>query len=116
MACLLSALIEILGGLGVPCETGAYKDPPPETYIVLVPIIDDYPVMGDDVPLDEVQEVRISIFAKRNYRRLKRDVEKACINARLCIADRRYIGREDDTGYFHYAIDVAGCYSLEQEE
>ena len=30
------------------------------------------------------------------------------------ITDRRYIGHEDDTGYHHYAIDVAKYYILEE--
>ena len=29
------------------------------------------------------------------------------------ITDRRYVSREDDTGYFHYAIDVAKSYEME---
>ena len=30
------------------------------------------------------------------------------------ITDRRYIGHEDDTGFHHYAIDVAKLYGLEE--
>ena len=30
------------------------------------------------------------------------------------ITDRRYIGHEDDTGYHHYAMDVAKLYGLEE--
>ena len=32
----------------------------------------------------------------------------------MTITDRRYIGHEDDTGYHHYAIDVAHHYELEE--
>jgi len=115
MASLLSDLKWLIGGLGIPCETGVQSGKAPDTYTVLTPILDDYPVMGDDVPLDEVQEVRISLFTRGNYRALKQSIEKACIKAGLCITDRRYVGREDDTGYFHYAVDTANCYSLEED-
>ena len=37
----------------------------------------------------------------------------ALLAADIDITDRRYIGHEDDTGYFHYAIDVAKSYELE---
>ena len=30
------------------------------------------------------------------------------------ISDRRYIAHEDDTGYHHYAIDVAKSYETEE--
>ena len=36
------------------------------------------------------------------------------LTAGFTITDRRYIAHEDDTGYHHYAIDVAKEY--EQEE
>ena len=116
MASLLSDLKRLIDGLGIRCETGVLTGKAPDTYTVLTPIQDYYSVEGDDVPLDEVQEVRISLYTKNAWRSLKRSIEKACIAAGLCIVGRRYVEREDDTGFFHYAIDIANCYSLEQEE
>ena len=116
MVSLLSDLVGLFDELGIPCETAALTDKAPDTYVALTPIQDYYSVEGDDIPLDEVQEIRISLFTRGNYRALKRSIEKACIAAGLCITGRRYVGREDDTKYFHYAIDVANSYSLEQEE
>jgi hypothetical protein len=115
MANLLADLRELIVSLGLQCETGVLSDKAPATYIVLTPIQDVYNAFGEDIPLDEVQEVRISLFTRTNYRALKRQIETVCINARLVITGRRYIGREDTSGYFHYAIDVANCYFLEEE-
>ena len=37
----------------------------------------------------------------------------ALLGADFYITDRRYIGFETETGYHHYAIDVAQIYELE---
>ena len=37
----------------------------------------------------------------------KGQLSNALLAADFVITDRRYIGHEDDTGYHHYAIDVA---------
>ena len=42
-------------------------------------------------------------------------MESAILAAGITITDRRYIGHEDDTGYHHYAIDVAKNYELQEE-
>ena len=39
---------------------------------------------------------------------------RALLGADFCITDRRYIGHEDDTGFHHYAIDVAKTYEMEE--
>ena len=38
----------------------------------------------------------------------------ALLAADVTVTDRRYIGHEDDTGYHHYAIDVAKSYVWEE--
>ena len=45
---------------------------------------------------------------------MKRMLETAFIGAGLTITGRTYLGREDDTGYHHYAIDVANNYETEE--
>nr|WP_278532777.1 hypothetical protein [Dehalococcoides mccartyi] len=45
---------------------------------------------------------------------LKNQIVRALLDADFTITDRRYIGHEDDTGYHHYAIDVAKNYELEE--
>jgi len=44
----------------------------------------------------------------------KGQLSNALLAADFVITDRRYIGHEDDTGYHHYAIDVAKLYRLEE--
>ena len=45
---------------------------------------------------------------------MKNQIICAVLNAEMTITDRRYIGHEDDTGYHHYAIDVAKQYEMEE--
>ena len=71
-------------------------------------------IYANNHPGLEVQEARISLFTKGNYQQRKRQITTALLNAGMAITDRRYIGHEDDTGYHHYAIDVAHHYELEE--
>ena len=43
----------------------------------------------------------------------KKRLCKALLTADFVITERRYIGHDDDTGYHHYAIDVAKLYETE---
>ena len=54
------------------------------------------------------------LFSRGNYLKRKKQLSKALLAADFTITDRRYIGHEDDTGYHHYAIDVAKLYRLEE--
>ena len=45
--------------------------------------------------------------------KLKNALVRTLLGADFYITDRRYIGFETDTGYHHYAIDVAKIYDLE---
>lgn len=98
----------------LPVETGVFSGSPPEEYLVLTPMTDEFALFGDNAPLIDVSEVRISLFSKGNYLQRKRQLTLALLNAEFTITDRRYIGHEDDTGYYHYAIDVAKIYELEE--
>ena len=112
----LEELNSCLSHLGVPIETGVFSAPAPGEYLVLTPILDSFPLHADDTPLFDVQEVRISIFSKNNYIALKDRVIRAVLDADFSVTDRRYIGHEDDTGYYHYAIDTAKQYEFESED
>jgi hypothetical protein len=59
------------------------------------------------LPGCETQEARLSLFTKGSYTKLKNALVRALLGADFYITDRRYIGFEADTGYHHYAIDVA---------
>ena len=108
----LRELNELLSPI-LPVETGVFSRTAPETYAVLTPLIDMDDLFGDDRPDYEVQEVRISLYTKHNYLPLKSRVVKLLYGADFVITEKRYIEHEDDTGYYHYAIDVAKHYETE---
>ena len=111
---LVSELTSIISGLGVPVETGVFSGTAPDTYAVLTPIGDTFDLFADNIPGQDIEEVRISLFHKGNYVALKRRIEKAVLAAEITITNRVYVGHEDDTGYHHYAIDVANLYETEE--
>lgn len=112
----LEELKDCLAPLGIPIETGVFKSPPPEEYIIFTPLADEFELHADDCPGYDVQEVRISVFSRRNYSALKNKIIRAVLAADFFITDRRYIGHENDTGYHHYAVDTAKIYKYESEE
>ena len=111
---LLSELNTIAESCGIPAETGIFSDPAPDTYLVLTPLSDSFDLHADDRPGIDTQEVRLSLFTKGSYTKLKNVFVRALLGADFYITDRRYIGHEDDTGYHHYAIDVAKSYTWEE--
>ena len=113
---ILSEIRTILAPLNIPIETGVFKGEAPDRYIVLVPLNDSFPLNGDDYPLADQQEARISIFTKGNYINLKNQVTGRLLSAYFFITDRRYNGYDTETGYHQYTIDVAKNYDIEEEE
>ncbi|OPZ85949.1 MAG: hypothetical protein BWY74_03771 [Firmicutes bacterium ADurb.Bin419] len=110
---LLGELNALLSNL-IPIQTGVFSDTPPNRYMVITPLSDTFIAFMDDKPRHETQEARLSIFDKGNYNKIKNQIVKTLLNADIIITDRRYIGHEDDTGYHHFAIDVAKDYELEE--
>ncbi len=110
---LLSEIKTVVTGCGLSVETGVFSDAPPEEYVVVTPLADTFELHADNVPGYETQEARLSLFSKGNYVRRKDRLSKALLAADFTITDRRYIGHEDDTGYHHYAINVAKLYETE---
>ena len=111
---LLKDINAVLDTLGIPFETGVFKDTPPDKYIVIEPLVDTFAVHGDNRPLAEVQEARLSLYAKDSYTKEKNTIVRAVLGADFTITDRRYIGYETETGYFHYVVDVAKNYEMEE--
>ena len=109
---LLSELNTLVSPL-VPLETGVFSEPAPDRYAVIMPMVDTFELYTDDKPRHEIQEARISLFDKGSYTALKSQIVRILLDADFIITDRRYVGHEDDTGYHHYAIDVAKNYELE---
>ena len=78
------------------------------------PLGDSFGLHADNAPEYETQEARLSLFSKGNYTGHKKKLVKKLLAEDFTITDRRYIGHEDDTGFHHYAIDVAKLYGLEE--
>jgi hypothetical protein len=99
----------------LPVETGVFSGVPPDEYLVLTPLTDEFVLFGDNTPLFDISEVRISLFSKGNYIQRKKQITALLLATEFTITDRRYIGHEDDTGYHHYAIDVAKHCELKED-
>ena len=112
---ILEELTGLLDGLGIRVETGVFSDVAPEEYIVITPLTDTFQLFANNQPGYDQQEARLSLYSKRNYLALKNSVVLGLLAADFTITDRLYIGHEDDTGYHHYAIDVAKIYPIEEE-
>ena len=109
---LLSELNMLLKSIA-PVETGVFSDTPPNRYLVITPLSDTFGLYADNMPNHEIQEARLSLFDKGSYTTIKNRIVRALLNADFTITARRYVGHEDDTGYHHYAIDVAKNYRME---
>ena len=111
---ILEELNLIFDALSIPVETGVFSNKPPLIYIVLTPIADTFELFADNKPQFDIHEVRISLFSKNNYLETKNRVVSALIAAGFTITLRKYISREDNTGYHQFAIDVAKEYFMEE--
>lgn len=98
----------------LPVETGIFSGVPPDEYIVLTPMAYSFALFGDNEPLIDISEVRISLFSKGNYVKRKNQLTAALIQASFTITDRRYIGYETDSGYNHFAVDAMKEYETEE--
>ena len=105
---ILERLNKIIEKVGIPVETGIFSGVPPDEYIVLTPLVDTFPIYGDNKPIAEVSEVRISLFCKGNYMRRKSEITAALLESNFTITGRRFVGYEAENRYYNYAIDVAG--------
>ncbi len=111
---ILSELNTLFNTINIPVETGVFSGVPPDEYLVLTPLTDSFALFGDNKPQIDVQEVRLSLFSKKNYLQRKNQLVRLLIQADFVITDRLYVGHEDDTGFHHYAIDVAKQYETEE--
>jgi hypothetical protein len=100
--------------LGIPVETGVFKDEAPEniSWSCLWQTLSTF--MQITLPACDVQEARISLYAKGSYYQREKTIVRALLGADFTITDRRYIGYETETGYHHYNVDVAKHYEMEE--
>lgn len=113
---ILSEVKELLEPIKVPVETGAFSGEAVDTYIVLVPLTDTYPLSSDDKPTIDYQELRITLFTKNNYLKIKNRIQAIMISHYFFISARKYNGLDTETGYHQYTIDVAKNYEIEEDE
>lgn len=111
----LEELNALITSLSISVETGVFSGKAPEEYVVITPMADTFELHADNKPQCETQEARLSLFSKGNYLRRKVEITRALLAADFIITARQYVEHEDDTGYFHYAIDVAKNYEFREE-
>lgn len=111
---ILEQLNTVLAPLGIQIETGVFSDAAPDTYIVIVPLVDTFELHADDYPGCDVQEARLAIYSKGSYTAVKNNVVRAILGAGMVITSRDYIGYEPDTGYHHYNVDALNIYDMEE--
>jgi hypothetical protein len=110
---ILEELNRLLTGLGIAVETGVFSGKAPDEYVVITPLSDDLDLYADNLPQSETQGARLSLYSKRNYLRRKRQIVRALLDREFTVTGQLYVGREDDTGYFHATIDTVKQYVLE---
>ena len=110
---MLEELNTLVTNAGLPVETGIFSGTAPDEYVVITPISDHFELFSDDAPGMNIEEVRLSLFSKNNYCARKRQLVRFLLSAGFLVSERRYIGLEEDTGYHHFAIDVAKEYMEE---
>ena len=76
---LLSDLQTIAEHCGVPVETGVFSGKAPDTYLVITPLSDSFELHADNAPGCETQEVRLSLFTKGSYTKLKNALVRALL-------------------------------------
>ena len=110
---MLQELNTIVQNAGLPVETGVFSKPAPTEYVVITPLSEHFALFSDDAPGMNIEEARMSLFSKGNYGVKKRQLVRLLLTAGFLVTERRYIGLEEDTGYHHFAIDVAKEYMEE---
>ena len=111
---IFSEIITILKPLNIPIETSIFSGKAPETYIILTPLSDSFPLFADNMPQAEICEVRLSLFSKQNYLQIKNEITRLLLNADFTITNRLYIGFEEDTKYHHVCIDIQTIIEMEE--
>ena len=110
---MLEELNTIVESAGLPVETGVFSKPAPAEYVVITPISEHFELFSDNAPGMNIEEARLLLFSKGNYGAKKRHLVRLLFTAGFLVSERRYIGLEEDTGYHHFAIDVAKEYMEE---
>ena len=112
----LSELTAIITALGVPVETGVFSVVPPDEYIVITPMSDIAAVSGDNRPVIDVYEARVSLMTKNNYNKRKNQIIRTLLDNGFTVTARHYAGYDNETAYHNFAVDAAKEYFFEEED
>ena len=104
---VLEELKKLASGLNIPSGTIRFEPEAPETYLVFTPLYDELVFYADNLPLMGIEEVRISLFTKKNYSALRNMLIGLLLEADFSITEARFQAFEEETGYYHYSLDVA---------
>ena len=107
---ILAELKLIAQRLAVPVQTASFQKKPPDTFLVLIPLVESFPEHADDEPQFTQPEVRLSLYTKGSYTTLADTLVRTLLKSDFCVINRQYIEYETDTGYHHYEIDVTKVY------
>ena len=115
---ILAELKLIAQRLAIPVQTAAFQKKPPDTFLVLIPLVETFPEHADDAPQLTQPEVRLSLYTKGSYTILADTLVRRLLQSGFTVTARQYIEYEADTGYHHYEIDVTKVYpfNLNEEE
>ena len=115
---ILAELKLIAQRLAIPVQTAAFQKKPPDTFMVLIPLVESFPEHADDAPQLTQPEVRLSLYTKGSYTILADTLVRRLLQSGFTVTARQYIEYEADTGYHHYEIDVTKVYpfNLNEEE
>lgn len=111
---ILSEINEVITTIGIPVETGYFSEKAPDEYCVVTPVNESFEYR-DNKPQIDIHEVRISLFSKQNYLNLQKQIVNRLIEQAFTITEIRFIEFEQETNYYHVAIDVAKHYEMEEE-
>jgi hypothetical protein len=87
----------------------------PAEYVVITPLADTFALHADNRPQHETQEARLSLYAQGNYIRRKHALTKALLAADFTVTDRKFIGYEPDSKYYHSVIEIAKTYQFGED-
>lgn len=111
---ILEELNQLLERMDIAVESGIFSEVAPDQYCVLTPLSDEFDLFANNQPTVDVQEVRISLFSKGNYLKTKNRIIKSLLKSDFIISSRLFLGFDEETNYYHVAIDVAKHYEMEE--
>lgn len=113
---IISDIYTALQTLEIPAQIGDYQTTSdlPDVYVVIIPLFNQFQT-ADDVPDFDVQQASIEVYSKGMWRSTVKQICDACISKGLLVHQRRYIGRNEETGYFQYSVTFEQAYDLEEQ-